>query len=156
MNLASIQLVLLRVIIGALFLSITIDKYHEGWLTTADPLRTSLTEYRESATSVQAVYLDNVAIPYAGVWARLILLGEGFLAVSLILGLLVRFSTVMGILMILNFHAANGNMFAWKFFGTPWGGLLLTGLFILLLARAGRTAGFDALLAKSNSKSIFW
>jgi H+/gluconate symporter-like permease len=58
--------------------------------------------------------------------------------------------------MVLNFHAANGNLFSLNFFGSPWAALLVAGLLVLFLARAGRWAGIDALLATWNAKSMFW
>ena len=152
----SLQILLLRLIVGGLFVTLALDKYHEGWLTNPEPLRVSLTEYQQRATGTQLKFLEYVAIPYAGMWAKCIIIGEGCIAISLLLGLLVRLSSAVGIFMLLNFRAANGNLFSWKFFSSPWAGLLFSCLLILLLVRAGRWAGVDALLAKSNSKGVFW
>jgi hypothetical protein len=58
--------------------------------------------------------------------------------------------------MVLNLHAANGKLFSWDFFGSPWAALLLAGLITMFLSRAGRWAGIDAALAKVNGKSAFW
>ena len=82
--------------------------------------------------------------------------GELALGISLLLGLLIRLSTAMGIFMVLNLHAANGSLYSLHFFGNPWAALLLAGLLVTFLARAGRWVGVDALLAKSNSKGMLW
>ncbi len=156
MKLSLYPVLLLRLAVGALFLSLAIDKYNEGWLTNSEPLRSSLTGYQEHAAGPQKTYLETVAIPYAGIWSKFIVVGEGCLGISLLLGFLVRLSTATGILMVLSFHAANGNLFAWKFFSTPWAGLALTALLLLLLARSGRWAGIDAYLSTSNPKGICW
>ena len=156
MKLSNIQVLILRLAIAGLFLSLGIDKYHEGWLTNSEHLRESLNNYHNNASNAQLAYLNYVAIPYAGVWSKLIVAGELLLGVSLLLGLLVRCSTALGILMVLNFHAANGNLFLMSFFSSPWAALLLAGLLVVLLSRAGRWAGIDALLAKSNAKGILW
>ena len=156
MKLHNIQILIMRLAIAGLFFSISLEKYHEGWLTSSEHLLESLNGYHKEATGTQLTYLNTVAVPYVGLWTKLITIGELSLAVSLFTGLLVRFSAAAGIFMILNFHAANGNLFSLHFFGTPWGALLIAGLFVMLLARAGRWAGIDALLAKSNAKGMFW
>jgi uncharacterized membrane protein YphA (DoxX/SURF4 family) len=156
MKLANIQVLLLRLAVGALFLTLVIDKYNEGWLTNSEPLRTSLTGYQQHAGEWQLKYLEQVAIPYAGVWSKLILIGEGCLALSLLLGMLVRFTSTAGLFMLLNFYAANGSLFSWKFFSSPYGGLLFASLWVFLLARAGRWAGIDSIFATSNAKAIWW
>jgi uncharacterized membrane protein YphA (DoxX/SURF4 family) len=156
MKLSNIHILILRLAIAGLFLSIGFDKYHEEWLTTSEHLASSLNHYQQSAGSAQLTYLQQVAIPYAGVWSKLIVTGECLLGASLLLGFLVRCSTALGMFMVLNFHAANGNLFSLNFFGSPWAAPLIAGLLVLFLSRAGRWAGIDALLAKSNSKGILW
>ena len=156
MKLSNIQILILRLAIAGLFVSIGVEKYHEGWLTTSEHLAGSLTAYHEHATGAQLVYLNRVALPYAGVWSKLIMGGEFLLGVSLLIGLLVRCSTALGIFMVVNLHAANGNLFTMSFFSSPWAAFLIAGLLVLFLSRAGRWAGIDAMLAKSNSKGILW
>ncbi len=50
----------------------------------------------------------------------------------------------------------NGKLFNLSFFGSPWAALLVAGLLMMMLARAGRWAGIDALLAISNPKGKLW
>lgn len=156
MKISNIQILLLRLAVGGLFFSLGLSKYHEGWLTNPEPLRESLMNYHQHAAGPQLTYLNYVAIPYAALWAKLMTIGELGVAVSLLLGLLVRLSSFAAIFMVLNFHAATGNLFSLNFFGSPWAAVLVAGLLLLMLARAGRWAGIDALLAKSNSKGLLW
>ena len=156
MKLSNIQILLLRLALAGLFLHLGIGKINEGWLQNSEPLRNSLENFHQHAIGAQLTYLERVAVPYAGLWSKLMALGETALGISLLLGLLVRLSTALGILMVLNFHAATGNLFSLNFFGSPWAAFLITGLLSLMLARGGRWAGIDALLAKSNSRGIFW
>lgn len=156
MKLSNMQMLILRLAIAGLFLSIGIDKYREGWLTTSEHLAGSLNNYHQNAGNAQLTYLDQVALPYVGLWSKLIMVGELLLGASLLLGMLVRCSTALGIFMVLNFHAANGNLFTLNFFGSPWAALLIAGLLVLFLSRAGRWAGVDVLLATWNNKSFFW
>ena len=156
MKLSNIQIFILRLAIAGLFLSLGLDKYREGWLTTPNHLVESLTNYHQHASGAQRAYLDMVAIPYVGLWAKLMTIGEFAVGVSFFLGLLVRCSSAIAIFMVLNFHAANGNLFSLIFFSSPWAALLITGLVIMYLSYAGRWAGIDALLAKSNANGILW
>ncbi len=156
MKLLPIQMFLLRLALGALFLSSGIEKYHEGWLSNPEPLLTSLRGFHEHASVYQLRYLDSVALPFASLWAKLICGGETALGISLLLGCLARTGALVGMLFVLNLYAANGSLFSLRFFGSPWSALVFCSLLALFLARAGRWGGLDALFAKSNSKSFFW
>jgi len=156
MKTSNLQLVLLRLAIGALFLTIGLEKYSEGWLTNAAPLTESLQRYAEHPGSLQGVYLRTVALPLASFWSKAILLGELALGASLLLGLLVRSSSLAGVFMVVNLQAANGNLFSWSLFSSPWGAMLIAGLVAMFLSRAGRWAGLDAALARLNGRSAFW
>jgi uncharacterized membrane protein YphA (DoxX/SURF4 family) len=156
MKLSNIQILILRLAIGGLFLSIGINKINDGWLHNPEPLRSSLTSFHEHAGSAQRTYLDLVAIPYASVWSVLMAIGETAIGASLLLGVCVRLSALVGILMVFNFYAANGSIYSLNFFGSPWSAFLSSGLLILFLARAGRWAGVDALMVKMNPKGFCW
>jgi uncharacterized membrane protein YphA (DoxX/SURF4 family) len=155
-NPSNIQIFILRLAIAGLFISLGVGKYREGWLTNPAPLEQSLNNFRQHAAGPQLTYLDHVAIPYAGLWSKLMAAGEFAVGASLLLGLLTRLAALGGLFMVVNFHAATGNLFTLNFFGSPWAALLLAGLLVVFLSRAGRWGGLDALLAGSGSKSILW
>jgi uncharacterized membrane protein YphA (DoxX/SURF4 family) len=156
MKLLPIQILLLRLAIGALFLSSGIEKYHEGWLTNPEPLTTTLRGFHEHASVYQLEYLDHVALPFASLWSKLICGGELALGVSLLLGCLARTGALAGMLFVLSLYAANGSLFSLRFFASPWSALLFCTLLALFLARAGRWGGLDTFFARSNSRSFFW
>ncbi|TAK56735.1 MAG: DoxX family membrane protein [Bacteroidetes bacterium] len=151
-----IKILFLRLTLGALFLSIGINKINDGWLNSTDDLSSSLNDYSETATGFQKQYLDIVAHPYVSLWAKLIAIGEAAIGASLLLGLLARFSSAIGLFMVINLHAANGNLYSLKFFQSPWAALVVACFFALFLTRSGRTFGLDYYLAKSSAKSLFW
>ena len=156
MKLSYVQIFILRVAIAGLFLSLGINKYHEGWLTSPEQLAGSLNSFRQHASGAQLTYLDHVAIPYISIWSKLMTMGEFAVGVSMLLGLLVRLSSAVAIFMVINFHAATGNLFSLNFFGSPWAALLIAGLLAMFLSRAGRWIGIDTLLAKANAKGVLW
>jgi uncharacterized membrane protein YphA (DoxX/SURF4 family) len=156
MKLSNIQIVILRLAVGALFLHLGWGKYQSGWLHEPNQLAGTLANYQQHAAGWQAQYLNYVAIPYSFIWVKCIAVGEFLLGASLLLGLLVRLSTLLGMFMLLDLYAANGNLFSWDFFGSSSSALLFFCVLVLFLARAGRWAGLDALLAKSNAKGLMW
>ncbi|MBI5215994.1 MAG: DoxX family membrane protein [Ignavibacteriae bacterium] len=151
-----IQILFLRLALGALFLSIGIDKINSGWLSNSEDLVSSLTKYKETASGFHLNYLDVVALPYPDIWSKLIALGEAAIGASLLLGLLARFSSLVGIFLVVNLHAANGNLYSLSFFQSPWAALVIICFLMLFLARSGRITGLDYYLAKSSPKSFFW
>ena len=155
MKISNIHILLLRLALGGIFLSGGLEKLQEGWLQSSEPLKKSFEHFHQNASGPQLTYLTSVADPYAELWSKLVPIGETAVGVSLLLGLLARFSSVVGLFMVLNFHAAVGNLFSLKFFGTAWAALIIVSFLIMILTRAGRWAGVDALLAKSNPKGIF-
>lgn len=151
-----VPVVLLRIVIGALFFTIGYNKMHSGWLLTEDRLLPQLQTFLQNAGAPQAWYLQNIAMPFAGVWSKLIAAGETAIGVSLILGVLTRLSSLTAMVLLVNIYAANGELFSLAIFGTPWGAVLFAGVLVVFLARAGRWGGLDAVLAPTNPKSFFW
>ena len=156
MRFSNIQILIIRLALAGLFLSLGVDKIHEGWLTNPEHLLGSLNNFHQRASGTHLYYLDTVAIPYADLWSKLIAIGETSLGVSLLLGLFARLSSLVGIFMVLNLHAATGNLYSLNFFGSPWAALLIASLLVTFLSRAGQWAGVDAMLAKSKPGGKLW
>ena len=143
----------LRLSVGILFLLIGIDKLQNGWLTSNEHLNKSLYSYNDNAHGIQKTYLEKVAIPLSSVWSPLIALGETALGISLIIGLLSRLSTMLGFIMVLNFHFTNGNLFSFRdFCESPWALVLVMCLLFLFLTRSGYRWGLDAIMGITVSK----
>lgn len=92
-------------------------------------------------------FIDSVVLPHGQVFGYLVTFGELALGISLLLGLMVRFSAVVGMFMTLNFFLASGSPLAAMFFFT-----LLT----MCLAAAGRSLGLDAYLHRAFPRMPFW
>ncbi len=90
-------------------------------------------------------FLVETAIPHAQVFAVLETFGEVGVGVGLILGLITSFSSLVGLLMSINFVLASQWMgFCQQGFNTVLVGCMLA----ILLGRAGRSWGVDALLVR--------
>ncbi len=156
MNLSPIPILILRLAVAILFIHLGYTKISSGWLSNSEPLKKSLVNFEQNAPSATKWYLDNVAKPGVDLWSKLIPLGETALGISLLLGLLVRLSTFVGILMVLNFHLTIGTLLSLNFFGSAWAIPLVASLIVLNLTKAGRGYGVDSLLAKRKSKSVLY
>ena len=72
----------LSILLGVFFLFEGISKI--GWLMDPSPLTDRLTGYLEEANAWNRAYLERVCIPYARLFARLVLFGELATGVALI------------------------------------------------------------------------
>lgn len=105
----SAALTLIRIGLGVFFLFESYQKI--GWLTDSSDLLGRLTQWAASATSANRWYLENVTIPGAPVFARLVMLGELAAGLGLLLGAWTRWAAGLAFVMVLNFHYASGVLF---------------------------------------------
>jgi uncharacterized membrane protein YphA (DoxX/SURF4 family) len=156
MKLTPAPILILRLAVAIFFLYLGYTKMSSGWLTSSDRLEKSLLSFEHNAPPATRWYIEHVGLPGVSLWAKLIPFGETALGISLLFGLLVRLSTFIGILTVLNFHLTNGTLLTVGFLGNPWAILVIAPLLVLFLVRAGRSFGMDALLAKGKSKSLLY
>jgi uncharacterized membrane protein YphA (DoxX/SURF4 family) len=156
MKLTPAPILILRLAAAIFFLYLGYTKMENGWLASSDRLEKSLLSFEHNAPPASRWYIEHIGLPGVGLWAKLIPLGETALGISLLLGLLVRLSTFLGILTVLNFHLTNGTLLSVGFLGNPWAILVIASLLLLFLVRAGRSFGVDALLAKGKPRSILF
>ncbi len=97
-------------------------------------------------------FLTGTAIPHATLFAFLEAFGEVGVGIGLTLGILTSFSALIGLLMSINFFLAT----QWMSFSQQGFHIVLAGCMLgLLIGRAGRAWGLDALIAKgSNSRWV--
>src|SRR6516164_4751973 len=108
---------------------------------------------KSAAIPAQADFVNNIVLPHFYLFAPLVYVLELFTAISLLLGIFVRFWGVIGALQILNLwlglYSAQGE-WPWTYF------FLLVLMLIFALHRYGRRLGLDAIiLARSETRNIF-
>jgi uncharacterized membrane protein YphA (DoxX/SURF4 family) len=108
---------------------------------------------KSAAIPAQADFVNNIVLPHFYLFAPLVYVLELFTAISLLLGIFVRFWGVIGALQILNLwlglYNAQGE-WPWTYF------FLLLLMLIFALHRYGRRLGLDAIiLARSETRNIF-
>jgi len=151
-----VPIVVLRLAVALFFLYLGYTKIRSGWLTNSEPLQKSLLSLEQNAPPTSKWCIEHVGKPGVDLWSKLIPLGETALGISLFLGLLVRLSTLIGMLTVLNFHLTSGALLSVSILGNPSAILVIAPLLVLFLARAGRSFGIDTLLAKRKSKSMVY
>lgn len=124
----------LRLFLGVFFLCEGLGKI--GWLADPSPLTTQLQGYLQGANQWNRAYLEAVCIPYAAIFARLVLLGELATGVSFLLGALSRVAAIVAFLMVLNIHFASGALFQYRFLTNGYGLPVLGGLLALAIGGA--------------------
>ena len=108
---------------------------------------------KSAAIPAQADFVNNIVLPHFYLFAPLVYVLELFTAISLLLGIFVRFWGIIGALQILNLwlglYSAQGE-WPWTYF------FLLLLMLIFALHRYGRRLGLDAIiLARSETRNIF-
>ena len=78
-------------------------------------------------------YLETVCLPGAGVFARVVLLGEAAAGTALVLGAYTRLAALVAMLMVLNFHFASGVIFQYAYLTNGYGLPVLGGLLALAI-----------------------
>jgi thiosulfate dehydrogenase [quinone] large subunit len=144
-------LVLLRVYLGVIFLVAALPKLQQDF--TPGLIGFVQQVALQQAHQFYRPFLEQVVLPNASVFAGLVTWAELLVGVTLILGLLTRFSAAVAVVLTLNYMFAKG---AW--FWTPSSNdaaFVAIGL-ALLIGAAGRTLGLDSFLVRRWPRSPLW
>ena len=125
----------LRLCLGVFFLFEAISKV--GWFTSSAVLRSRLAEWVETVPAISRAYINNICLPGAEVFARLVPIGEFSVALAFLLGGYTRLAAILALLMVLNFHFASGVMFQYSYLTNGYGPPVLGGLLALAIGGVG-------------------
>ena len=124
-------LAMLRIALGIFFVALSVTKM--AWYADSGILAKQLSGWLSSAGPISRWYLETVAIPWVGVWARLVPLGELATGVAFLTGAWTRTAASLALLMVLSIHIAGGALFQWRFLTNGYGPPVLGGLLALAL-----------------------
>lgn len=129
-------LAVLRICLGIFFVFEGLGKVR--WFGDRSVLIGQLTGWAHAARpgSWNARYLEHVALPYAGYFARLVPLGEIVSGVALVIGFWTPLFAFIAFFMALNFQFASGDLLRYGFLTSGYGLPVLGGT--LALAISGR------------------
>jgi thiosulfate dehydrogenase (quinone) large subunit len=87
--------------------------------------------------------LNSVVVPHAAIFAKLVVVGEIYVGIALVIGFTTRLATSVALFLLVNYMCAKG--------AAPWGpGIDQSDIvlaLIILFSDAGRTFGIDRYLA---------
>jgi uncharacterized membrane protein YphA (DoxX/SURF4 family) len=125
---------IVSVALGVFLIFMGLDKI--DWLTDSGFLMERLQEWRDSARPLPRWYLENVALPGAPIFARVIPIAELTAGSALVLGLKVRLAAAFALLMVLNFHFASDIIVRYDYLINAYGLPILGGLLALAVGGA--------------------
>ena len=91
-------------------------------------------------------FLINVVVPHRELFGNLVMTGEILIGLCLVLGVLTRLSSIVGIFMLLNYFFGPGMARGGASLAQQQ--TFIVALVVLILSNAGRCLGLDALLFK--------
>lgn len=91
-------------------------------------------------------FLANVVVPNRELFGTLVMVGEILVGLCLVLGLLTRFSSAVGLFMLLNYYFGPGMARGGAVLGQQQ--TFIVSLVVLLLTNPGRALGVDGFLFK--------
>jgi uncharacterized membrane protein YphA (DoxX/SURF4 family) len=126
-------LTLLRIFLGVFFLFEGLNKLK--WFVDSSILLGQFHDWHDAVApgSISARYLDQIAIPFTGVFARLVPLGEISCGLAMIGGLWTPVAAFVSFFMVFNFAVASGYMFKYSYLTNGYGLPVLGGTLALAL-----------------------
>jgi uncharacterized membrane protein YphA (DoxX/SURF4 family) len=148
---ARAALVLLRVYLGVVFLLAALPKLQLD--SRADFAGFLQQRALDTGHAFYRPFVETVLLPNSTAVAPLVGWVEALVGVTLVAGLLTRFSAGLAMVLALNYMFAKG---AW--FWTPWShdASFFVIALALLIGAAGRSLGIDAMLARRWPRSPLW
>ncbi len=138
-------LAVVRVLVGVLLLHYGLDKLTAHFAVELPGILTSFA--LDNPHGWYRDFLLNVAVPHAGLFAALVMLGELVLGACFVLGLGVGLAGPLASLMFLNYYWATGHFSA----SSAWGNLLAASVsLVCAMFYAGCTWGADAALKRNT------
>jgi thiosulfate dehydrogenase [quinone] large subunit len=98
-------------------------------------------------------FVQRVLLPNASLFATVVTWGELLVGLTLLLGLITRFSAGVALVLTVNYMLAKG---AWLWTPSSNDAAFAIISLALLIGAAGRTFGLDAFLARRWPRSPFW
>jgi uncharacterized membrane protein YphA (DoxX/SURF4 family) len=114
-------LAVVRMCVGVFFIFEGLGKIR--WFVDASILSGQFADWMQKAApgSIAHVYLERIAVPWVGTFARLVPLGELSCGLALLLGIWTPLFAFIAFFMALNFQLASGAVFRFSFLTSGYG-----------------------------------
>ena len=146
----TVVLALMRIAAGAALILAGSQKL--AWFSSPVPLQQTFAKFHAGAANpLVAKYVALVA-PHAGLFSKLVPLGELGLGALLVLGFLTPLAALLAFLMTLQFYFAASLPFT-KGFYMPGSLVFLLSFLVILAGKGGTALGIDGILAGRKQRS---
>jgi thiosulfate dehydrogenase (quinone) large subunit len=143
------HVVILRLYVGYYLLQQGILKYHRGFPQT-DWFHRQIGDLNKVAIYPwYKSFLIDVVVPHRELFGYLVMSGEILIGLCLVLGLLTRLSSIVGVFQLLNYYFAIGIVKGGASLAQQQTFIAI--LIVLALSDAGRTLGLDGFLFKKTA-----
>jgi uncharacterized membrane protein YphA (DoxX/SURF4 family) len=114
-------LAVVRMCVGVFFIFEGLGKIR--WFVDASILSGQFADWMQKAApgSIAHAYLERIAVPWVGVFARVVPLGELSCGLALLLGIWTPLFAFIAFFMALNFQLASGAVFRFSFLTSGYG-----------------------------------
>ena len=147
----TVILALMRIAAGLSLILAGLTKL--GWFSSPAPLQQSFQKFAANAANPLVASYVAMVQPHAGLFSRLVPLGELGLGTLLLVGFLTPLAAILAFLMTLQFYFASSALFT-KAFYTPLGAsVYLLSFLVLFAGKAGTALGIDGILGTRRQKS---
>ena len=145
-----VLLAFLRIGAGLSLLTSGLQKL--AWFTSTAQLDQKLADWAaHPANAFVAKYLAFVT-PHAGLFSKMVVLGEVGLGALLMVGLLTPLAALLAFVMVAQFQLAGGQLFAMSYLRGQSGLAYLLVFPVLFFGRAGTALGLDGLLSRRGQR----
>jgi uncharacterized membrane protein YphA (DoxX/SURF4 family) len=146
----TVFLALLRIAAGASLILTGLGKL--GWFTSPAALQASFQKFAAGAANPLVAKYVAFVTPHAGLFSKLVVMGELGLGTLLLVGFLTPLAAILAFLMTLNFYFASSQVFT-KAFYMPGPCVFLLSLLVVFAGRGGTVLGVDGILAGRKQRS---
>lgn len=144
-------LALLRIAAGISLFTTGLQKL--AWFGNSQMLSQAFAKWAQHpGNAVVGKYLNFVS-GHAGLFSKLVVMGELGLGALLILGFLTPLAALLAFVMVLQFHFGSGSMFGVEYLRGQSGLAYLLIFPVLFFGRAGTVLGLDGFLSRRPQKS---
>ena len=126
-------LALLRILLGVFFLFQGLNNL--PWVLNPSLLSQQLAAWEHGVRpdSLSAQYLQRAAMPFAGILARLVPVGQITAGLAMMAGFWTPLFAFIALVMLVNFYVASGAIFTYGFLTNPYGLPVLGGTLALAI-----------------------
>jgi uncharacterized membrane protein YphA (DoxX/SURF4 family) len=147
----TVFLALLRIAAGISLILAGLTKL--SWFQSPAALQQTLAKWSAGAASPMVARYLAIVTPHAGLFARMVVLGELGLGALLLVGFLTPLAALLAFLMVLNFSVASSQILGKQFYAAPGSLVYLLSFLVIFAGKGGTALGVDGILSGRKQRA---